>query len=224
MSRKLLPVVAVMLLLPWALSADIIVLKNGARIEAQGTYRISQGMVRFTGADGTEFEYPVEAVDLLSTEKATAQARRRTTRKVWTNDDVVALRGGAVSFTGAMPAPAPAAAEGAEGAEGTAAAEGAAAEGEAVPQPPKEETREYWQGRLQALQEQIQQVDQELQSLRSGQGQAGSNALSVTSGNPGVQVEDTIQRLEARRQQLQQQVADLQDEARRLGVSPSWVR
>jgi hypothetical protein len=223
MSRKLLPVLAVTLLLPWALSADIIVLKNGARIEAQGTYRISQGMVRFTGADGTEFEYPVEAVDLLSTEKVTAQARRRTTRKVWTNDDIAALRGGAVSFTGAMSAPAPAAAA-AEGAEGAATAEGAAAEGEAVPQPPKEETREYWQGRLQALQNQIQQIDQEIQSLRSGQGQAGSNALSVTTGNPGVQVEDTIQRLETRRQQLQQQIADLQDEARRQGVSPSWVR
>jgi cell division protein FtsB len=60
--------------------------------------------------------------------------------------------------------------------------------------------------------------------VRSGQGQAGSNALSVTTGNPGVQVEDTIQRLETRRQQLQQQIADLQDEARRQGVSPSWVR
>ena len=221
MSRRLLPVLAAMLLLPWALSADIIVLKNGARIEAQGTYRISQGMVRFTGADGTEFEYPVEAVDLLGTEKATARARRRTTRKVWTNDDIAALRGGAVSFTGATTAPAPAAPEGAEGA---AAAEAAAAEEETVPQPPKQETREYWQERLQALQNQIQQIDQQIQSLRSGRNQADSNALSLTSGNPGVQVEDTIQRLENRRRQLQQQIADLQDEARRQGVSPSWVR
>jgi hypothetical protein len=220
MPRKLLLAFSVTLLLPWALSADIIVLKNGRRVEAQGPYRISQGMVRFTAADGTELEYPVDVVDLLSTEKATAQARRRTARKVWTNDDLTRLRGGAVSFTGATAPPAPAAAEEAP----AGAAEGAAAEGEPEPEPPKEETREYWQERLQALQDQIQQIDQQIQSLQSSRGQAGSNALNVAGSNPGVQVEDTIQRLQAQRRQLQQQISDLQDEARRQGVSPSWVR
>lgn len=222
MPRKLPLALAVFMLLPLALSADIIVLKNGRRIQAEGPYRISQGMVRFTTADGAELEYPVEAVDLLGTETATAQARSRTTTKIWTNDDINALKGVPLSVTGTTPAPA--AGEGAAEGEGAGATGDAAAEGEAEPQPPKEETREYWQGRLQALQDQLQQVDQQIQSLRSGQGQAGSNALNVAGGNAGVQVEDSIRRLETRRQQLQQQIADLQDEARRQGVSPSWVR
>ena len=77
---------------------------------------------------------------------------------------------------------------------------------------------------MKPLREEMAKVDQQLQQLRSGQGQAVSNAINVNANAPGVDVRDTIQRLEQKRADLQRQVENLQTEARRAGVPPGWVR
>jgi hypothetical protein len=219
MLRKLLPVVAAALLLPGLLSADTVVLKDGRRFETAGPYTIQGGVLKFEGRDSIKYEFPVEAVDLEASKQASVKAKP----KVWTNDDIEALKGGvAVVGSASAPAAAEAPAEGTAPAAGEAEAK--AAEEKREPLPPKEQTQEYWQGRLQPLRDQLQQIDQQISDLRRGETQAASNAINMAGGNPGVQVQDTIDRLERRRREIQQQISDIQDEARRLGISPSWVR
>lgn len=222
MLRKAFLAAVAALLLPALLAADVVVLKDGRRIEARGRYTVEAGVVKFTGVDGRAYQFPLEAVDLRASEEASAEAPKPPRPKVWTNDDLELLKEKApVSVMGTARAAAPAAAE----AEAEAVAEG---EGEAaaepVPGPPKEQTREYWQERLQPLRDELGRIEQQLQRLRRGQGQAASNAVDVMGSNPGVQVEDTIRQLERRRTQVQQQIADIQAEARRAGVPPGYVR
>lgn len=219
MLRKAFLAAVAALLLPALLAADIVVLKDGRRIEARGRYTVEAGVVKFTGVDGRAYQFPLEAVDVRASEEASAEAAKPHRPKVWTNDDIELLKETApVSVMGSARAAAPAAAE------AEAVAEGEAAEAEPVPGPPKEQTREYWQERLQPLRDELGRIEQQLQRLRRGQGQAASNAVDVMGSNPGVQVEDTIRQLERRRAQVQQQIADIQAEARRAGVPPGYVR
>jgi len=229
MLRKTFLAVILALLVPALLSAYIIVLKNGRRFEARARYSVETGKVKFIDVDGIAFEFPVSAVDLEATERANAPERKRTP-KVWTNDEVEVLtRTGPVSIAeaeSAPEAPAPAAAEGeaAPAAEGAAegAAEAVAEEGK--PLPPKEQDPEYWRKRLQPLRDELTKVEQQIQQLRSGQNQAASNAVSLKNDAPGVDVADTIRRLERKREDLLRQIDDVQAEARRAGVPPAWVR
>lgn len=197
------------LLLPALLQAYTIVLKDGRRVEAQARYVVEGGQATFTDSAGNSRTLPLAEIDVAATKRANRP-------KVWSNDDIEQLTGSAVSSVGTL-APPPAE-------EGAAAAEGEPGTEESEPLPPKEETREYWQERLQKVRDELAQVNQQLQQLRSNQGQAASNSVDIMGGNPGVQVEDTVRQLESRRAQLQQQISDIQEEARRLGVPPGWVR
>ena len=217
------------LLLPGLLAAYTIVLKDGQRLEAQGRYRIEGNVAKFTDASGRQRQVPLAEIDVAATERANAPAAAapaaapsaadRRKRKVWSNDEIELLvRGQRISLVGegtAAVAPAEEAASAEAGAEEEAPAE---------PLPPKEQTPEYWQERLKPLREELAKVDQELQASRSGQNRAASNAIDVSGNAPGVDVRDTIARLEQRRADLQRQIEDIQTEARRMGIPAGWVR
>lgn len=223
MLRKAFLVLAAVLLLPALVSAYTVILKNGRRVEARERYVVERGVAKFVGADGKPYQIPLTEIDVPATERANAPTAPapppRPRRKVWTNDDVEALRGGeAVNVVGAAaPAPAATAEEGAEGEE-------VAAEEKAKPLPAKEDTPEYWQERLKPLREELANVEKQMQQLRTGQGKAESNAISLVAPNPGAQVEDTMRRLEKRRTDLQQQIEAVQLEAKRKGIDPGYLR
>ncbi len=233
MLRRICFSLIAILLLPGLLAAYTIVLKDGQRIEAQGRYTIDGNVARFTDTSGRQRQVPLAEIDIAATEHANAPrsvpvpsaaaAETRRKPKVWSNDEIELLvRGQRISTVGES---APEAAPGDEAA--APAASEAAPEGEAAPatpQTPKEQTPEYWQERLKPLREQQAKIDQELQGLRSGQNRAASNAVSLSTDAPGVDVRDTIARLEQRRADLQRQIEDIQTEARRLGIPPGWVR
>jgi hypothetical protein len=217
MVRKGFLVLVAALLAPALAAAYTMVLKDGRKIEAQSRYVMESGVVKFTGTDGRAYQFPLAQVDLVATNRANASRQP----KVWTNEDLQRL-GGEVSVVGSARAPA----AGAAGeAEGEAAAEGAAPAGEeSAPQPPKENTREYWQERLAPLRAELAQIDQQLNQFRSNQGKAASNTLDINTNAAGADVQDTIRRLEQRRTQLLQQIDDIAAEARRKGVPAGWVR
>jgi hypothetical protein len=223
MGRKLLLGLASFALVPAVLAAYTVVLKDGRRIEAKERYTVQGDTVRFTGADGKPYQIPLAELDLAATEEANREPERPRRPRVWMNEDIENLarrQGGGISVVGTAAAPASSAA-----AEGEAEAE-EREEGEPAPEPkaPKETDPEYWQQKLKPLREQLSQIEAQLSSLRSQQGQASSNALSVTGTNPGADVADTIRRLEAQRAQVQQQIEDLQAEAKRKGIPPGAVR
>ncbi len=230
MRRTVLCSLLAVLLIPALLSAYTIVLKNGQRIEARGRYVVEGNVATFTDSNGRQRQVPVGDIDVVATERANAAAatsipvpRAAETRRgprVWTNDEIERLvRGETIDVIGRPATTAPAA-------EG----EPAAAEAEAVappaeqPQPPKEQTPEYWQERMKPLREELAKVERELQTLRSGEGRAVSNAININANDPGINVDDIIRRLERRQAEIQQQIGGIQDDARRAGVPSRWVR
>jgi len=209
MLRKGLLLWAALLLVPVLASAYTVVLKDGRKIETPARYVIEGNLVKFTGTDGRAYEVPAAQVDWL----ATRRANERLAPKVWTNEDLARLGGDISVVGGSRPA---AAAAGGEGE--------AAGEEESKPEPPKETTVEYWQERLAPLRAELAQVEQQLNQLRSNQGRAASNTLDLNTDAAGVDVQDTIRRLEERRRQLQQQIEDIQLEAKRKGIAPGRLR
>lgn len=150
-------------------------------------------------------------------------------KKVWTNDDLERLPRWSISTASSEPTPPPAKAEGAEAAEvGEAAGETPSAEKPAekapVPKPPKEKDPEYWRRQLAPLRQQLQDVDAQIARVRSGEGSAESGGMNVARAGGPLGPENTIQQLERRRASLQQQIDAIEDQARRQGIDPGYLR
>ena len=77
------------------------------------------------------------------------------------------------------------------------------------PEPPENQTREYWQNRVAPLNAELARLEQELDRLQTLTGAA---------------VQVRIDRLEATRGQLQEQLDAIGREARRLGIPAGWLR
>lgn len=219
MLRKGLLAWAVLLAVPVLLSAYMIVLKDGRRVWAKSPYVVEGSVVKFVGADGRAYQLSLADVDVGATERANPPSPTRRARKVWYNEDLAQLSGGAINVVGSASA--------APSAESVPAAETtgeSAAGGESLP--PKEGTAEYWQGRVRPLREELTRTEQEIQRIRSSQGQASatSNAISTTAASQGTNLDDRLRQLERRRTELQQQIEEIQAEARRQGIPAGWVR
>jgi hypothetical protein len=140
-------------------------------------------------------------------------------RKVWTNEDLEALRPSGVASS-AAPSAVPSAAAGAPAGEEIAAK--AAAEKKDKEEDPVEKLRK----RLTPLRTEIDALDAQLRSLRqnrsSGRTTGGGMDVSKTTG--GMNTEDQIAQLEKRRGDLLRQIAAIEDEARRAGMAPGVIR
>ncbi|MFQ5724051.1 MAG: hypothetical protein ACE5G6_06125 [Terriglobia bacterium] len=211
MLRKGLLIGAALLLVPALLSAYTMVLRDGRRIEAQSHYTFEGNLVRFVGADGQVYRLPPTQVDFEATYRANTPNAR-----IWSNEDLEQLGQAPVSIVGS----------GRSSTAGTpASTEGTAAEGgEGESLPPVEDTAEYWQGKLRELYTEIDQIDEQIKSLRSGRGQADSNRVSIQDDAAGIDVADTIQRLERRKEELREQIRQVELQARRQGIPPGKLR
>ena len=215
--RRILVALLLSLLGSALLSAYTIVLKDGRKIEARERYAVEGTKVRFTGADGKTQTLTLSQVDVAATETANQPPSRP---RIWTNDEIELLRSGRLPGTrGGLNAFGAAPAAPSEDEEGEAEA---TEENKALP--PKETTAEYWREKIQPLRAEIANIDQEIASLRKGQSKASSNTISVNSSSSGVDVQDSIRRLEQRKASLQQQIEGLELEAKRNGVSPGELR
>jgi hypothetical protein len=147
------------------------------------------------------------------------QPPARKAKKIWTNEDLEALRPSGVAASG-TPSAAASAAEEAFVREAIAAK--AAAEKKDKEEDPVEKLRK----RLTPLRAEIDAVDAQLRSLRqnrsSGRTTGGGMDVSKTTG--GMNTEDQIAQLENRRGDLLRQIAAIEDEARRAGMAPGAIR
>jgi len=85
-----------------------------------------------------------------------------------------------------------------------------------------DEQREVWTARVRSLRAELERVDAELARLRREASAAGSSLYGVTDG--GSLTAQMLADLEKRRSQLLQQMAEVEEEARRAGVPPAWLR
>jgi hypothetical protein len=138
-------------------------------------------------------------------------------KKVWTNDDLTTLPANSAVSTASG---APAAAEGA-GAE--AGAEKPAAKPGTLP--PDKDPKVYKE-KLDALRKQLADVEakiKEAQDAISGS-QGGSNAINLTQKPGTLRPEDLLASLQKQRDSIQQQIDDLESQARKNDISPGDIR
>jgi len=154
-----------------------------------------------------------------------AQQPPQKQKKVWTNEDLEQLPGNSpVSTASAAPEAAPAEGEAAGGEKGAAAgAGGAAAKPAALP---KEKDPKYYQEKLDALRKRLAQVEANIQSTQGAMsgGEQGSNAVTLNQATPILRPTDQLAALEKERDDLQQQIDELESEARKNGLNPGDIR
>lgn len=163
------------------------------------------------------------AAPALAQQPQTPAKPPRREKKVWTNEDLEALRQKTILSDFRGTAPAAAATEG-------AAAAGEAVEGAARPAAaaatPKEKDPAEYQKRLSPLRAELTTVENRLRELRNyksnpNRGQAG---LALGGENLNLTPENEIANLEARRREILRQIDEIEAEARRNGLSPGAVR
>ena len=143
---------------------------------------------------------------------APAQQPARKAKKVWTNDDIDSLRGGARGVSGGPSTGAAPAAEDTGGKKDTGTQ--------------KEDAAKKYKERLGQLRAQLDQIDAQIKEVR---GQItnpfkGSNAVDLKHVSATMRPEEVLKNLEQKRREIQQQIDDLEEEARRSGISPGDIR
>ena len=135
-------------------------------------------------------------------------------KKVYTNDDLSGMRGGNISVVG------------------NSRADSKTGKSTATNSDPK--NAQYWRGRAQRLRAQMAEVDRQIAQVKAanqtnGSGTSGSNSstpapLGAYSNGSHARAGTQLRKLEERRAELQAQMDQLEDQARRAGVPPGWLR
>ena len=84
-----------------------------------------------------------------------------------------------------------------------------------------DQERGEWQNKIRPLREELARVDTELSRLTTT---TGATSSYTTPGDFGGLTADNRQRLLARKRELEQQIAAIEDEARRAGIPAAWLR
>jgi len=84
--------------------------------------------------------------------------------------------------------------------------------------PPEQTTRDYWQGRVGAITAEREEVELQIEDLRR------TERAFLFSHRSTAETRTQIVAAQARLAELEQEVTDLQAEARRLNVPPGWLR
>lgn len=84
--------------------------------------------------------------------------------------------------------------------------------------PPEQTTRDYWQGKVGAITAEREEVELQIEDLRR------TERAFLFSHRSTAETRTQIVAAQARLAELEQEVTDLQAEARRLNVPPGWLR
>jgi len=139
-------------------------------------------------------------------------------KKVWTNEDLEALR-----TRVPLSEPGPGAAAAVPTAEGAAGEAAPAGTGEAYS---RQNDPAWYRQRASSLRAELERIDSEIRRLQGFKNNpaSGSAGLALGKDNLSLTPENQIEQLQARRRQVQQELDDLEAEARRKGWTPSLTR
>jgi hypothetical protein len=141
-----------------------------------------------------------------------ATPEKKKPKKVWTNDEVATLPG-KVSVVGQLH----------QGVEYSQQMEGDSSSDKGYGQ---ERQIDSYRQQIGELRKQIDGVDQRITQLKNFKGENGSptGGINPNKGYNMVPLEDQVQQLEAKKKQLQGQIDDLENEARKNGIDPGKLR
>jgi hypothetical protein len=160
---------------------------------------------------------PAEDSLAEASRKAKAKKEKLARGKVLTDDDLSGIRGNGVSVVG----------DGTSGGSGSKSADGSPALGEASESGAHDE--QYWRGKSRDLLDQISATDQEIAKTQEEIKKYGNVGFDPSTGlkKNVIYVDDRqtkVKKLEERKQDLQRQLEQLEDEGRKEGAPPAWFR
>ena len=162
--------------------------------------------------DATVNKPPASSDKVPPKQDAQAAPEIKKPKKVWTNDEVMQLPG-KVSVVGQPK-------KGEDSWQGTREYSSANKGGD------RDAQVESYREQIAERQRQIDAADQRIAQLKGFKGENSSptGGINPNQGYNMVPIEDQIKQLEAKKKQLQGQIDDLENEARRNGIDPGKLR
>jgi len=160
---------------------------------------------------------PAEDSLAEASRKAKAKKEKPARGKVLTDDDLSGIRGNGVSVVG----------DGSSGGSTSKSADGSPALGQVSETGAHDE--QYWRGKSRELLDQIAATDQEIAKTQEEIKKYGNVGFDPSTGlkKNVIYVDDRqtkVKKLEERKQDLQKQLEQLEDEGRKEGAPPAWFR
>jgi chromosome segregation ATPase len=147
-------------------------------------------------------------------DQGSAESAKKRPKKVWTNDEISRVGGeGSISVVGnTNEASAKTASKGAAKSAGAASL--------------KEKQVANYRNRLRQLQNQLETTEKQISNLRNfnGESTGTSGGINMNRRYSISSVEDQIKTLEEKKKQIQAQISDIEDAARKDGIEPGELR
>jgi hypothetical protein len=155
---------------------------------------------------------PAKPADRAGNTPTNTPAEKKKARKVWTNDEIGAVKGG-VSVVGESESPS-----------------ARTSDKRSTTSSPATEVRpqqiEHYRQQLQGYQAEIDGIDKRIAQLKNfkAENTTPSGGINIHQGYDMVPLEDQVKQLEAKRKQLQSKIEDTEVEARKNGIDSGDLR
>lgn len=192
-----------------------VALKDGRVLEARTKPVSMEGNYRFTDIHNQFQSIPLQLVDLAATHSLNAreESKARASR-VLTNDDLAIGKESASRPLNTVGPPSKPDAKDAKNPGVT-------------PVGPKK-NEAYWRGRAKQIRDEIDSVDRQIKALnektQSGKGEGIKIGFETYNSVIYADFENQVKELERRKEKLQKMMAALEEEARKNGALPGWLR
>lgn len=201
--------------------ASMIILKDGTRLEATAKPVCMEGQYRFTDLQGQFRVIPLTQVDVTATEKAntgTSSANSRKANRILTNEDIADTRLGSA-------APQNNGQVSSSSLKSTAVPTNKAL---GTPQASDPRAEVYWRRRAGEIRTKMEQIDKAIADLSEKMKSGKSDGIKI-GFNPYTPViladfGDQMKPLQQEKDKLLRQMSALEEEARKAGAQPGWLR
>lgn len=190
-----------------------VVLKDGKVIESRTKPVSMEGHYRFTDTQNRFHAIPIHLIDIDATQASNASAGQKPKSPVLTNEDLVS------KLPSASNAGPPQAASPSVGAA-------LPSKGGSTATPQRGEG--YWKARAKRIRDEIARVDREIKALnektKSGKSEGVKIGFDTYNQVIYANFENELKELEKEKEKLQKMMAALEEEARKAGDLPGWLR
>ena len=211
-SQLLFPGLILIFLSSDGLAGYRVVLKDGKVLEARTKPVSMEGHYRFTDSKSQFQSIPIHLVDLPATQSLNAKEQPKSASpRVLTNEDLAASKA-----TGAAPV----------NTVGPTGSKPDAKNSSTAAGPKKGEA--YWRGRAKQIRDEIEKVEKQIKALneKTQTGKSDGIKIGFETYNSVIYAdfESQVKELEKHKEKLQKAMTALEEEARKDGALPGWLR
>ena len=201
--------------------ASLIVLKDGTKIEATSKPVCMEGQYRFTDLQGHFHTIPLTEVDVPATEdanKGTSAPNSKKTNRILSNEDIADTQ--SVSH--------PTQNNGQVSSKSSKSTAGSTSKALGAPQASDPRAEAYWRKRAGEIRTKMEHVDKAIAALNEKMKSGKSDGIKIGFDpyTPVILADfgDQMKPLQQEKDRLQQQMSLLEEEARKAGAQPGWLR